>query len=233
MLQKKNNPLLDLLISIVIPSIILMKFSGEEHLGTVWGLVVALSFPLFYGLYERITQNKFNIISIIGLISVLLTGGIGLLKLDPEWLAIKEAAVPLVIGLMVLFSLYTRYPLIKTLIYNPTVIRVDDVDKALAERGTTAEFHGLLTKATYCLSATFMFSATVNYFLTRYIVTSPAGTEAFNEELGKLTLLSYPVIALPSMVFLVTIMFWLVRSVRRLTGLNLEQVMNIPEESSK
>ena len=101
MVQQKNNPLLDLLISIVIPSIILMKFSGEDHLGTVWGLVVALSFPLFYGLYERITQQKFNIISILGLISVLLTGGIGLLKLDPEWLAIKEAAVPLVIGLIV------------------------------------------------------------------------------------------------------------------------------------
>jgi len=65
MVQQKSNPLLDLLISIVIPSIILMKFSGEEHLGTVNGLIVALSFPLFYGLYERWTQKKFNIISLI------------------------------------------------------------------------------------------------------------------------------------------------------------------------
>lgn len=233
MVQQKSNPLLDLLISIVIPSIILMKFSGEEHLGTVWGLIVALSFPLFYGLYERFTQNKFNIISIIGLISVLLTGGIGLLKLDPEWLAIKEAAVPLVIGLIVLISLKTPYPLIKTLIYNPNIIRVDVVDKALENNGNTQNFHNLLTKATYFLSATFLFSATLNYFLARYIVTSPAGTEAFNEELGQLTLVSYPVIALPSMVFLVAIMFWLVRSVRTLTGLSLEQVMNIPEEETK
>ena len=64
MVQSKNNPLMDLIISIIIPSVILMKFSGEEHLGTVYGLVVALSFPLFYGLYERITHSKFNIISI-------------------------------------------------------------------------------------------------------------------------------------------------------------------------
>ena len=233
MVQQKSNPLLDLLISIIIPSIILMKFSGEQHLGTVWGLVVALSLPLFYGLYERITQHKFNIISIIGLISVLLTGGIGLLKLDPEWLAIKEAAVPLVIGLFVLISLKTPYPLIKTLIYNPNIIRVDIVDAVLENRGNTEAFQRLLTKATYYLSATFLFSAILNYFLARYIVISPAGTEAFNEELGQLTLISYPVIALPSMVFLVSIMFWLVRTVRTLTGLSLEQVMNIPEEQTK
>ena len=230
MAQAKSNPLLDLLISIVIPSVILMKFSGEEDLGTVYGLIVALSFPLFYGLYERWSHKKFNIISIIGLVSVLLTGGIGLLKLDPEWLAIKEAAVPLVIGLAVLISLKTPYPLIKTLIYNPNIIRVDTVDKALNDKGNYVVFQQRLTKATYFLSATFLFSATLNYFLARYIVTSPAGTQAFNEELGQLTLVSYPVIALPSMVFLIAIMFWLVHSVKQLTGLTLEQVMNIPEE---
>ena len=229
--KPKNNPLLDLVISIIIPSVILMKFSGEEHLGTVYGLLVALSFPLFYGLYERYSHKKFNIISVIGLISVLLTGGIGLLKLDPEWLAIKEAAVPLVIGLIVLISLKTPYPLIRTLLYNPNVIRVELVDKALKERGQEKEFQQRLTKATFFLSGTFLFSATLNYFLARYIVTSPAGTQAFNEELGQLTLISYPVIALPSMVFLIAIMFWLVRSVRQLSGLTLEQVMNLPEES--
>ena len=232
MTTQKSNPLLDLAISIIIPSIILMKFSGEEYLGTVYGLIVALSFPLFYGLYERWSHKKFNIISILGLISVLLTGGIGLLKLDPEWLAIKEAAVPLVIGLIVLISLKTPYPLIKTLLYNPNVIRVEEVDKALNEKGNYHLFQELLTKATYFLSGTFLFSATLNYFLARYIVTSPAGTETFNEELGQLTLVSYPVIALPSMVFLVAIMFWLVKSVKQLTGLTLEQVMNLPEEES-
>ncbi len=231
MAKQKNNPLLDLLISIIIPSVILMKFSGEEHLGTVNGLLVALSFPLFYGLYERWSQKKFNIISIIGIISVLLTGGIGLLKLDPEWLAIKEAAVPLVIGMIVLISLKTPYPLIKTLIYNPNIIRVEEVDKALNERGNYHQFQDRLTKATFFLSATFLFSATLNYFLARYIVTSPAGTEAFNEELGRLTLVSYPVIALPSMVFLIAIMFWLIKSVKQLTGMTLEQVMNVPEEN--
>jgi hypothetical protein len=229
MTDKKTNPLIDLLISIIIPSVILMRFSGEEDLGSTYGLLVALAFPLGYGLLELIRHRKFNMIAIIGLVSVLLTGGIGLLELDPKWLAVKEAAVPLVIGLAVLISLKTPYPLVKTLLYNPTIINIDRVDKALNERGMSQTFQQRLTRATYYLAGTFLFSATLNYFLARFIVTSPAGTEAFNEELGQLTLISYPVIALPSMVFLVAILFWIVRSVKQLTGLELEQIINDPD----
>ena len=48
---------------------------------------------------------------------------------------------------------------------------------------------------------------------------SPAGTEAFNQELGRLTLLSYPIIAIPSMVMMMGLMFWLAREAKSLTGL--------------
>jgi len=225
MTKAKNRPLLDLLISIVIPSIILMRFSGDANLGAVNGLIVALAFPFCYGLFELLAHKKFNFISLLGVISVLLTGGIGLLEMDPKWLAVKEAAVPLVIGLVVLGSLKTPYPLIKTFLYNPALIDIKGVDLALEGKGNKAEFDQRLTRATYFLSATFLFSATLNYFLARYIVTSPAGTEAFNEELGRLTLVSYPVIALPSMFFLLGILFWLIRSVLKLSGLPLEKVM--------
>jgi hypothetical protein len=42
----KPRPLVDLVLSIVIPSIILMKFSGDDDLGARGGLIVALCFPL-------------------------------------------------------------------------------------------------------------------------------------------------------------------------------------------
>ncbi|MDP3449658.1 MAG: beta-galactosidase, partial [Anaerolineaceae bacterium] len=48
--------------------------------------------------------------------SVMLTGGISLLELDPQYIAIKEAAIPGIIGLAVLGSQYTRFPLVRTLI---------------------------------------------------------------------------------------------------------------------
>jgi hypothetical protein len=80
----KPRPLIDLLLSIVIPSIILMKFSGNGEFGASGALVVALAFPIGWGLYELIKYKKLNFIALLGLISVLLTGGIGLLQLDTQ-----------------------------------------------------------------------------------------------------------------------------------------------------
>ncbi len=228
--QKKNNPLADLMISIIIPSVILMKLSGDEWLGSTYALLTALSFPLFYGLYELIIHKKFNFISILGIISVLLTGSIGILELEPKWLAIKEAAVPLLIGLVVLGSMKTKYPLVKKILYNPSFIDVDRVDKAMEAKGTRVDFEQRLTKTSYLLSGTFFFSATLNYILATMIVTSPAGTEAFNEELGKLTLVSYPVIALPSMVMMMGTLFWLIRSILKLSDLKLEEIIQHSED---
>mgnify|MGYP003344920480 CR=1 FL=1 len=135
--------------------------------------------------------------SLLGLVSVLLTGGIGLLQLNTRWLAIKEAAVPGLIGLAVLFSTRTRYPLIRTMLYNPKVINVARVHEQLETKGQTEHFEKRLQRATYWLSGTFFFSSAMNYVLAKWIVVSPAGTEAFNDELGRMTLLSYPMIAIP------------------------------------
>ena len=206
-----------------------MKLSGDDWLGTTYALLAALAFPFFYGLYELIIHKKFNIISILGIVSVLLTGGIGILELEPKWLAIKEAAVPLVIGLIVLGSMKTKYPLVKKILYNPNIIDIVRVDGAMIEKGTREEFENRLKKASYLLSGTFFFSATLNYILARMIVTSPAGTTAFNEELGHLTLVSYPVIALPSTIMMMGTLFWLIRSIGRLSDLKLEEILLLPE----
>ncbi|GHD41755.1 hypothetical protein SAMN05216429_10788 [Marinobacter persicus] len=221
----KPRPWIDLLVSIIIPSVILMKFSGDEHLGSVNALIIGLAFPLGWGLFELIRYHKKNFIALLGLISVALTGGIGLLELDAGWLAIKEAAVPAIIGLAVLISTRTRYPLVRALLYNPAVLDVDKIHKALEERGGVAEFESRLLKASYYFAGTFLFSSIMNYVLAKWIVVSPSGTEAFNEELGRMTLVSYPMIAIPSMVMMMLIFYYLWRTIRRLTGYTLEEVM--------
>ena len=221
----KPRPLIDLLVSIVLPSAILMKFSGDEHLGAVGALVVALAFPIGWGLYELIRFRVKNFIALLGLISVLLTGGIGLLQLDTEWLAIKEAAIPAILGIVVVISAQINRPLIKVLLYNPMVVNTDKIDEILRERGCENDFLGYLTRATYLLGGTFFFSAVMNYLLATWIVTSPTGSAAFNEELGRLTLLSYPVIAIPSMLMMLTIFYLLWRRIHRLTGLQLEEML--------
>jgi intracellular septation protein A len=221
----KPRPLVDLLFSIIIPSIILMKFSGENGLGTSTALIVALAFPLGLGLYELLKYRKFNVIALLGLISVSLTGGIGLLQLDPQWLAVKEAAIPALIGIAVLASTRTRYPLIRTLLYNPAVMQVGKIKAQLESLGNTVAFEGRLMNATYMLGSTFFFSAVMNYILAKWIVTSPAGSTAFNEELGQLTLLSYPVIAIPSMLMMLAVFYYLWRTIHGMTGFTLEEIL--------
>lgn len=222
----KPRPLIDLLLSIVIPSIILMKLSDNDAMGASNALVFALAFPLSWGLYELVRFRITNYIALLGLVSVLLTGSIGLLELDSRWLAAKEAAIPALLGIAVFVSARLGYPLIKTLLYNPRVLNTEKIGRILRERGRIEVFEVHLLNATYLLSGTFFFSAVMNYLLATWIVTSPSGSVAFNEELGRLTLISYPVIAIPSMLMMVAIFYFLWRSVHRLTGLKLEEILS-------
>ena len=227
----KPRPLIDLLVSIIIPSVILMKFSGDSDLGASGALIAALAFPISWGLFELIKYQKFNFIALLGLISVLLTGGIGLLQLDTQWLAIKEAAIPGIIGIAVLISTQTTYPLIKTLLYNPKVLNVDKISMKLDELGQTTVFESRLMNATYLLGGTFFFSSVMNYVLAKWIVTSPAGSAEFNEQLGQMTLLSYPMIAIPSMLMMMAIFYYLWRTIHGITGLALEDIIHVQEKA--
>lgn len=224
--KRPNNTLLELVFNIVIPSVILMKLSGAEYLGSVYALVVALIFPIGYGLYDFVKTKSMNFISLLGFVSTLLTGGIGLFELDVEWLAIKEAAIPSAIGLVTLVSGFWGKPLIAKILLNPMLFNLDLIYQTLSDLRKTAEFKAKIQRANHLLAITFVFSATMNYLLAKWIVVSPAGTAQFNEQLGEMTILSYPVIAIPSMIMLSAIMFYVVRSVTKLTGLTLEQIMN-------
>ncbi|GAA5219083.1 VC0807 family protein [Corallincola platygyrae] len=222
--EHKPRTFIDLLVSIVIPSVILMKLSDETALGPVFALVLALSFPLSWGLFEKIRYRKFNWVALLGIISVMLTGGIGLLELDPKWLAIKEAAVPGLIGLVVAGSVFTPYPLVRKLLFNPALLNVELVEKVLNEKNNVSDFDRRLKLSNFLLAGTFFFSSVMNYVLAKWIVTSPAGTAAFNEELGRMTLLSYPVIVIPSMVMLAAILYYLWHTIHQLTELSMEEV---------
>ncbi len=227
MLQtKKSNPMIELLITIVAPSIILMKFSNEADLGAVGALLLALSLPLAWGAFDLVRSRKLSLLAVLGLVSILLTGGIGLLQLDTQWLAVKEAAIPGLLGLAVIISMRTRYPLIRTLLFNPSLVNVALVQQNLESRGTVQAFESRLHSANWQLAGTFFFSSGMNYILATWIVTSPTGSPEFNAELGRLTLLSYPMIAIPSMLMLVAVFYGLSRALRDLAGLKLMEVIN-------
>lgn len=224
---KQNNLLLELLFNIAAPSLVLMKLSGDAYLGTVGALVFALAFPICYGLFDFIKNKAFNFFSLLGFISTLLTGGIGLFELDVEWLAIKEAAIPSAIGLVILASGFMGKPLIAKLILNPLIFNLPLIYDTLAAKGKTDEFKSKINRANHFLAMTSVFSATMNYLLAKWIVTSPAGTVEFNEQLGEMTALSYPVIAIPSTIMLVIIMVYVAKIITRLTEMTFEEVLQV------
>lgn len=223
--KKKENPLLSLAINIVLPSLILSKMSGDGSLGPEKALVFALSLPLGYGLWSFYQERKVNLIATLGLVNVLLTGVIGLFQLNKDWIAIKEASIPLLIALAILLTKGTRFSLVEKLLYNEQIIRKDRIEEQLQAQGTQALFQKRLGNATLLLSSSFLLSAVLNFALATWLIHSDPGTEAFNAELGKMNALSFPVIALPSMVFTGAALYYLVRSVKVCTGLDFSQVL--------
>ncbi|MBM4180272.1 MAG: MFS transporter [Betaproteobacteria bacterium] len=225
-MTQSRSPLLEIAVTLLIPSLILMQLSKPDYLGAAGALVVALAFPIGWGLHELAKSHRFSLFAGLGVVSLLLTGGIGLLELDTRWLAVKEAAVPGVLGLIVAGSALSPYPLVRVLLYTPMLLDTARIDAALAERGNQAAFEARLRTATWMLAGSFAFSSVMNYVLATRIVTSPAGTAAFNEELGRLTLLSYPMIAVPAMLIMLAVLYYLGRGVRHLAGLGLGDVLH-------
>lgn len=223
---KKENMLVNIIVNIVIPTLILTKLSGEAKLGPTYALLLALAFPVGYGVYDYLQTKKLNFFSALGVFSVMLTGGMALLKLPPDYIAIKEAAIPAAFGLAVMISLKTRYPLVKTFMMNPQVMHVEKIQHALAERQSSAAFERTLVNASLLLSASFFLSAVLNYALAKYLLISEPGTEAFNAELGKMTALSFPVITIPTMIVFFGAMIYLFGQIKKLTGLTLEDIMH-------
>lgn len=222
---KKESLLANLALNIVIPTLILTKLSGDDWLGTKWAIVVALAFPLLYGLRDLLQTGKVNFFSALGIISILLTGGISLLELDPEYIAIKEAAIPGLLGVATVASLYTRWPLVRTLLYNDKILDTRKIATALAGNDNEGAFDRTLHQASWMIAGSFFLSSTLNYILARVLLTSAPGTESFNEELGKMTALSFPVIALPATIILMLVLFFLFRRIGKLTGLKLEEIV--------
>jgi hypothetical protein len=228
--RKTENLLLNIICNVAVPTAILTWMSGDRWLGPKWGLLVALAFPVGYGLYDFIARRRWNFISIIGFVSVLFSGGFGLLKVGGFWFAVKDASIPGIIGLVVLASMGAKTPLVTELLFNPQVIDVEKVEASLATRGAEALFARLLRKSTGLLSIAFFVSAVLNYALARHLLQSPPGTEAFNGELAKMHLLSWPVIVLPSMAMMMFVLWRLLRGITALTGLPLDDIFRAPPE---
>ncbi|WP_413557307.1 VC0807 family protein [Bdellovibrio sp. HCB209] len=228
--QKPENSWLNLIFNILLPVLILNKLT--KHIGPFNALILALAFPLIYGIYDLIKRKKVNAFSILGLLNVGLTGGLALIGIHGFWFAVKEAAFPALVGCFVLGSAFTKKPFIESLFLNPNVMRVELLEEKLKEHGKQVEFHEHMRKATMLLSLSFVTSAILNFVLARRIfldidmtLSADAQSVILNEQIAQMTTWSMAIIMVPSMIFLLGIFWYLMRGIKQHSGLTTDELL--------
>jgi len=215
-----------------------MKLSKPEYLGPVYSLVIAICFPVGYGVYDLVAARRWNFFSAVGIFNVSLTGGFSLMQLDGFWFAVKGATEPFLFAVATVVSLKTRYPLVKTLLLNPSVMDVELIYERVKAHAAESQFAQLLVKCTWMVAGSFLLSMVTHFVLAISVLKSPPGTPEFNSELGLMTTLGFPVNAVPAMLVLGGALWYLFSGLKKLTGLDLTEIMIDhepvpPEKTSK
>jgi len=217
-----------------------LSFLGKNgdkiwNIGPVWGMLVAVSLPVIYGIHHLIKTKKPNFFSILGIVSILLTGGIAIMayqddgavdKQAPLWFALKEAAIPFVFGITIFISHWTKTPLVRVFLYNPDFFNIPVIEKRVEEKETTTQYKKLIFSGTLLLAGSFFISMVLNYFLAMYFLEGKTDSqEDFNSGVAKLTGWGFAVIGVPMMVILMVTMWRFVSGLKKLTGMDNEEIL--------
>ncbi len=228
--QKQENMLLSIVFNVLLPTIIMSKLSSADRLGPVGALLLGVSIPLIYGIVDLIRRKKINWISVLGIVSVGITGGFGLMKVSGFWFAVKEATIPLIIGLATVFSLFMKRPFVEKMLLNEQVMDAKLIYSKLDENNQQKSFKSIVRNSTFMMCFAFLVSAAINYFMAVRMVVSTPGSEEYIAEIGKFTGSSYFVIMAATFTILFAVLFYFINGIKKLTGLDLEQMMNQPQK---
>ncbi len=237
--KQQDNPLANIMWNVLIP-IVALSFLGKNgdkfwHVGPVVGMLIAVSLPVVYGVHHLIKTKKPNFFSLLGVVSILLTGGIAIMAYKdngtvdaeaPLWFALKEAAIPFVFGVTILISHWTKTPLVRVFLYNPDFFNIPAIEKRVQEKSNTTGYQKLIFSGTLLLAGSFFLSMVMNYFLAMMFLKDETGSqEAFNDGVAKLTGWGFAVIGIPMMVILMVTMWRFVSGLRKLTGMENEEIL--------
>jgi hypothetical protein len=246
----RENPLTNILVNVLIPVLSLSYLSKDPalldnpkffHIGPVWALVVALSLPVGYGLWFLWKHRSANFFSILGLVSVLLTGGLTLFlwredgSVDssaPILFGLKEGSIPFILGLAVFASHWSRTPLLNTFLYNDQIFDVKRINGVIEKKGEQVAYRKLLFHCTLIFAGSFLISTVLNFFLAQYFLSPDKidydavnARDLYNQAVGKITGWGFAVIGVPIMGILLFCMIYLLKGLRRLTGLENEALL--------
>ena len=250
--KPKDHPLANILINVLIPVLALSYLSKDPefqqslgkavrpwHIGPVKALVVALAFPIGYGIWHFVTTRRGNFFSALGLVSVLLTGGLtiylwnqdGTVKDNAAVLfGLKEASIPLILGIAVIGSHYTATPLLRVFLYTDSIFDIPRIESRVAETGKGEIYQTILFRATLLFATSFFISTLLNFGLALYFLgdldhAANNARELYNQRVAKLTGWSFAVIGVPILAFLFFTLRRLMSRLGELTGFKDDELL--------
>ncbi len=245
--SQQEHPLADILINVLMPVVALSFLSkdpdlqatlGKEaklwHIGPVYAMVVALAMPIGYGIWHFIKSKKANFFSILGLVSVLLTGGLTIYLWNKDgtvkphaglMFGIKEGMIPLILGVAVLLSHRWSTPLIRVFLYNDTLFDIKRIESRVTELSAKDRYEKVLLGATRLFAISFLISSLMNLALAQWFFrdfdpTTTDALEVYNSIVGKVMGWGFAVIGVPILVFLFFTLRKLIKDLHELTGID-------------
>ena len=223
---KQPHPLADLLLTVVLPSMALEYLSEDSRLGPFWALVVSSLLPLGYGVYCWWIKAGLNFFSILGLAAVVITGGLGLLKLSAFWFGIKEIAVPVLIGLAFPLSHRWGKPVISSMLFAPHLINERVLRESIDTPEKQSAFQRLLFQASLGMGLSMLLSAALNFALALYLIgNKEPGSEAYVKAIGTLNWGGTVIIGVPLIAAMMIVLMRFMRGIYALTGLEKDDIM--------
>ena len=226
-------PMINFLFNIVIPAAIIytpipefLKSIESVELLSLYKFLFALAFPAGYFVYDLISRKKTNFISVFGFVTIFLIWIIKYGGLSKEWVIFIKTVIPLVIALVFLISLKMRVPLVRKMFYNEKILDVERIDQIVAGKQEKSRLSRIFTNSTYMLAASFIFSSVLNFVLARIIIqNNPTDNpELFDQEVAKMWVVTKLVIAIPSTIIMILILWYVFHSMKKLTGLTMEEL---------
>lgn len=224
------NPV-NILVNIAIPVIVLFTLSAPDRLGPVPALLIAIGIPAVWGMIGLIRTRKVETSSILGVISVLATGVIGVFELSTRLFAFKEAAIPLGFAALLLASNTTKFPIVTLLA--DMVQRREKVLTSVERLDRQQEYHQHLVRSGSIWAGIMSLSGVLKFALATWLVRAPAGTESFNHQLAQYELWQLPTTFSLTGVLILSLICYMGHGTAAITGLTPGDVLRGGHRTAK
>jgi hypothetical protein len=209
--------------NVFLPIAILLLLSDESRLGPLNALLLAVLIPATYGIWELVRSRTINASSILGVVSVLMTGLIAIFELSTSLFPLKEAVIPIGFAVVLLVTNRMRFPVVKLLF--DMVQKRDLVERMVTEQGKASAYRKHTERSGMLWAGIMSLSGVLKFMLSSVIMTADPGTQEFNTQLATYGLVQIPTTMLLTMVLILSLIYSIAKGTGTIIGLSPTEVL--------